>query len=448
MAFAHGAYRHDNVLAMPKFILILTLFALLTISQSAFSEGYSLGFNPSELFDNNLDDQMVSLATSPDRGERALTRLISEIEIQDGQFAPRLYAYLNELALIKQGNQAHREAIDLFQRMQTLTHWADGVFSPLQMESIRLQSTSYVALGRLRDADRLEKFHFHVAEKSSKHGSDLIAPLWRLGDWQRASLQYRKALSNYERALKIIGDEQMDIAYKLRTLKAKALTEHLAHTCCADKTLLAIAGLIESDQFSDELAIREARLNAADMLLIRGEKGAIGHYQDLASAPAAFLGLSNQKQIFDALRRAENPFDYNASKEVLHIKQQASVTLGETPEPSPTFSTGDPVRLCATDLKFFKENPDSFVDVSIEISPEGKPANIELSGNAPNKLKRYLKTTLIKGAYRPEIENGEPHATTLTFRQHFNKTRSLKSSTVSEWRGILTEHACQLVAAR
>jgi tetratricopeptide (TPR) repeat protein len=443
-----GEHRYDKVTPMPTFILFLTLVFTLVTSQTAWADGVTLEFNPSDLMDPNLEDTMVDLAANPDRGERALTRIIEDIELKEGQFSPRLYAYLSELGQIKQANRQHREAIDLFQRMQTLTHWSDGVYSPLQLESIRMQSLSYASLGRLKDVDRLENFHLRVAEHSANDDTELVAPIWRLGDWQRASLQYRKALANYERALRIVETNNMDLPYKVRTLKAKALTEHLARLCCADETLLTIALLSETNQYVDQLAVRQARLNAADMSLIRGRDNAIDNYESLIQAPAAILGLSNHEQVFEVLARAENPIGYSSSKEIIYMHQQDTVKIGKAEEPVSTFSTGNPVRLCAKDTDLFRQNPESFVDVSIDVSAEGRPANIKLTGTAPSKLKRYLKSTLTKSAYRPAIKDGKPEATTLTFRQHFSEVKPLQSASVSDWRGILTEHACQLVAAR
>ena len=443
-----GEHRYDKVTPMPTIILFLTLLFTLATSQNTWADGVTQAFNPSDLMDPNLEDKMVDLAANPDRGERALTRIIEEIELKEGQFSPRLYAYLSELGQIKQANQQHREAIDLFQRMQTLTHWSDGVYSPLQMESIRMQSLSYASLGKLKEVDRLENFHLRVAEQSAKNETELVAPIWRLGDWQRASLQYRKAIANYERAMRIVETNNMDLPYKVRTLKARALTEHLARLCCADETLLTIALLSETNQYVDQLAVREARLNAADMSLMRGRHNAMDNYESLIQAPAAILGLSNHEEVFDVLARSENPIGFSPNKEVIYMHQQPTVKLGKVEEPVSTFSTGNPVRLCAKDADLFRENSESFVDVSIDVSADGKPANIELSGTAPIKLKRYLKTTLTKSAYRPAIKDGKPEATTLTFRQHFNEAKPLQSASVSDWRGILTEHACQLVAAR
>ena len=431
---------------MPTIIFTVSILINLAFAQLAFADafvGSSLALNPSDLMDQRLDERMVDHAANADRSERALELIIEDIELSDGKFEPRLYAYLSELGQIKQANQQHVDAINIFERMQTLTHWADGVNSPLQMESLRLQSQSHTALGRSHDADKIERFHFRVAEQGFENETDLISPLWRLGDWQRSSLQYQAALTNYDRALKIIDKHDMHVAFQARTLFAKALTEHLAKKCCADKTLQIAMSLSKQSRDIDDQQTREAILNAADMSVIRGRSDAMTLYQNLASAPAVLLGPRSKDQISLILDRTKNPASHLASRKVIYYKRQPAISLDETPKVTSQFSTGDPIRLCASEVQ-----KESFVDVSVEVSPEGKASNVEISGTAPYQLKRYLKITLAKSAYRPAIKDGEPQAATLTFRQHFNRNKPLKSAAVADWRGILTEHACQLVAMR
>jgi tetratricopeptide (TPR) repeat protein len=441
-----GKHKYDKDRTMPKIIYIVSILISLALPQLTLADafgGSSLAFNPSDLRDPRLDDRMVDVAANADSGERALELIIKDIERTDGKFEPRLYAYLSELGQIKQANQQHVDAIDIFERMQTLTHWADGVYSPLQMESLRFQSRSHAALGRLRDADKIERFHFRVAEQGFENETDLISPLWRLGDWQRASLQYPAALANYDRALEIIDKHDMHVAFQARTLFAKALTEHLAKKCCADKTLEIAMSLSTQSREIDDQQTREAMLNAADMSLIRGRPDAMTLYRNLASAPAVLLGPRSKDQVSLILDRTKNPASHHASTEVILYQQQPTISLGKTAQVAPQFSTGDPVRLCASEVQ-----KESFVDVSIEVSPEGKASNVEISGTVPHQLKRYLKTTLAKSAYRPEIKDGKPQAATLTFRQHFDRAKPLNSAAVADWRGILTEHACQFIAMR
>jgi tetratricopeptide (TPR) repeat protein len=424
-------------------IAILTSLAFAQPTQADAFDSRSRAFNPSDLMDHSLDDKMVNIAENPDRGERALELIIKDIERTDGKFEPRLYGYLSELGQIKQSNQQHLDAIDIFERMQTLTHWADGVYSPLQMESLRLQSRSHTALGKTRNADRIERFHLRVAEQSFDKETDLIFPLWRLAGWQLSSLQYRTALENYERALDIISTHEMDIAYRARTLHAKALTEHLAKKCCSDSTLLTAMSLNKQPLKFDDQQARNVILNAADMAVIRGRSDAMTLYRRLGGAPAALLGPRSKDQIFLLLDRTKGMASDFASKKVINFKQQPTISFGKTPEVVSQFSTGDPVRLCASEVQ-----SESFVEVSVNVSPEGEPSNVKISGDAPNNLKRYLKHTLAKSAYRPEIKNGEALASILTFRQYFDRTRPLQSAKVADWRGILTEHACQFAAMR
>tara|TARA_R110002111_G_scaffold146429_1_gene213134 strand:+ start:818 stop:2119 length:1302 start_codon:yes stop_codon:yes gene_type:complete len=433
---------------MPSYLLILSLLLTLVTSHQVNAGNptkHGSSFNAADLMDPNLDDQMVDLVHRPDRGESTLKRIIRDIEQRDGKFAPRLYGYLNELGRIKQENQQHRAAIEDFQRMQTLTHWADGVFSPLQMESLRLQSRSYASLGKLRDADRIERLHLRVAEESFEDDSELVAPLWRLGDWQLSSLQYRAALKNYNRALEIAEQQHMDLAYKARTLKAKALTEHLAKRCCADETLKSVLQLSKHSKYIDAQTMRQAQLDAADMSVIQGRADALELYRQLDSVPAALLGPRSKDLVIQTLDATLDPFSDISGKEVIYIRKQGTVVFGPQPELISEFSNGDPVRLCAPNGQPFNEG---FADVSLEISAQGKASNIKVSGTAPYELQRYLKLTLKKSAYRPAFNNGKAMASTLTFRQHFNQAKPLRSAAVADWRDILTEHACQFVAMR
>ena len=71
------------------------------------------------MLDPKLDHMMVEWSSHRDSGQAALLTQIEKIEDQEGAFAPRLYGYLSELSRIKQANNQHEEAIDLYQRMQT-----------------------------------------------------------------------------------------------------------------------------------------------------------------------------------------------------------------------------------------------------------------------------------------------------------------------------------------
>ena len=394
------------------------------------------------MLDPKLDEMMVEWSSHRDNGQAALLDRIEQIEDQEGAFAPKLYGYLSELSRIKQANNQHQEAIDLYQRMQTLTHWAYGVDSPLQMEAIKLQSRSRRALGQFVNADKLERFHLWVAERNFE-GEDLVPSLWRMADWQRTTLQYREALKNYDRTLDLVKSQDLPSVFEVRTLEAKALTEHLARSCCASDSLeQALETRMESN-FSDYVANQNAMLNLADMKTLNNKKAAKQLYAELENVPAAMLGPHSRSAYISALDSANNPMLANTRVNVMYPQKVQTFKLTKN-EPKPrTASIGEPVRLCSVNIK-----PEGFVDVSMEISANGEPRNLEIAGNVPGETKRYLRAILLESRYRPAYKGGEPVSDTIEFRQYFDRTRPIQTDQVAGWRDILAEHACQLVAMR
>jgi hypothetical protein len=394
------------------------------------------------MLDPKLDHMMVEWSSHRDSGQAALLTQIEKIEDQEGAFAPTLYGYLSELSRIKQANNQHEEAIDLYQRMQTLTHWAYGIDSPLQMEAIKLQSRSRRALGQFVNADRLERFHLWIAEKNFE-GEALVPSLWRLADWQRTTLQYRKAMDNYDRTLEVVRTNNLPSVYEVRTLEAKALTEHLARRSSAADSLEQAFESRMSSNFSDYHANQNAKLNLADMQTLYSKKAAREIYAELADLPAALLGPQSQNAYISALDAANNPVQANTRVDVLYPEKAQTFKLDRDKPKPRTASIGEPVRLCSANVA-----PEGFVDVSLQVSAQGKPQNLEIVGTVPRQTKRHLRAVLLESRYRPAFENGEAIAQTIEFRQFFDRTRPLQTDQVARWRDILAEHACQFVAMR
>lgn len=393
--------------------------------------------------DQNLDQFMVELSTHKDAGRTALRDRIAEIEQQEGKFSPRLYGYVAELARLKHANGEHQAAIELYQRMQTLTHWSDGVNSPLQMEALRLQSRSLVAQGEMVAADKLERFHLRVAEKNYQ-GEALMPSLWRLSVWQRMTLQYRKAIKNYNRALDIIAADQLHESYAVRTLEEKALTEHLARIGDPTESLqVALQGRMDND-FSDQMATAAAMLNLADLRVLRGRGEAEQLYAQLHNVPAALLGPVSKDAYIKAFDSVDNPGVAALRSEVWYPEQTQTVSFSSEPEPTNEAATiGAPVRLCTSQV-----DSEGYADVSIDLSAEGALENLVITGSAPRKTKKYLRAVLLKSRYRPEFVDGEAVGKTLAFRQYFDRSQPIRSDQVAGWRDLLAEHACQLMAMR
>jgi hypothetical protein len=396
------------------------------------------------LFDTNLDQFMVDVSTHDDFGQRALEAKISSIEETDGQFSPKLYGYLAELSNVKLTSKNHEEALDLYLRMQTLTHWVDGVNSPLQLEAIRLQSDSLVALGQVDEADQIERFHFSVSEKNYE-GEALLPFLNRMADWQRATQRYGNALKHYNRALEVIQQADLDGAADARILNAIALTEHLAKKCCASETLFKALQSQRESAFADEFSKRAAKLNLADFYSLSRNTGANLLYSELQNVSVALLGPGNKKIYALAIERARNLPARAPSSKVYYPSKSQEIKFNGAKHASKTAaaSTGKPLRLCATQV------PDEgFVDVVIRVSPDGRPHDLKITGVAPIKAKRYLRAVLLDSRYRPEFRDGVAIEQALEFRQYFGKSKPMQMHQVAGWHDILAEHACQLLASR
>lgn len=423
--------------------LIKLLIIAVALSAASHSYASSSGNFANLFFDPNLDQFMVELGTHRDSGLRALKDRIELIEQSEGQFSPALYGYLAELGRIRHANAQHQEAINVYQRMQTLAHWADGVNSPLQLEAVRLQSRSLIAEGEIVAADKLERFHFRIAEKNFS-GEELLPSIWRISAWQRMTMQYDKALANYDRTLRIIQNESLSSAYRVRALEAKALTQHLATRCCADESLEAALQDRYNGNFSDHADNQAAVLNLADLATLYNSKGASSLYARLDNVPVALLGPKSNSAYLKAIDSVTQNQFLSVRSEVWYPKEEHGMTFSSKPETKPEPATiGDPVRLCTSQIK-----REGFVDVSMDISETGKPRNLTITGKVSSKTKKYLRAILLKSRYRPEFQDGEAVAATLEFRQYFDRAKPIRSDQVAGWRDLLAEHACQVVAMR
>ena len=92
------------------------------------------------------------------------------------------------------------------------------------MEAIKLQSRSRRALGQFVNADRLERLIFDCGKEFEGEG---LCLLWRLADWQRTTLQYRKAMDNYDRTLEVVRQITCRACTKCERLRQRRLPNTL-----------------------------------------------------------------------------------------------------------------------------------------------------------------------------------------------------------------------------
>ena len=384
--------------------------------------------------------------------EAELARLIEQTQQQEGRFTPLLYGLLDELGRAQQNRGDHRAALDSFVYMQTLTHWRDGVNTPLQMDSLRLMSHSYLALGKFKRADVVERLHLRVALLNNEDDtSQWVRPLWRMADWQRSSQQYTRALKNYDKALEVITDNHMPYDFLVRTLRAKALTQHLANKCCATELLAELANLSARSPTADNFDKRRSRLEVADLLMLEGQpEAAASQYKFVHHAPASVIGIKDRASVMKLFNDLHNPLTSNLEVETIRPIARA-ISLDTHEKESKASSLGYPIRLCSTGLDKYvdkKADTDIFADVRIDVSAKGRAEQIDITGNASLKLKRYLRYTLRESRYRPDIDaEGNLQAASISFRQYFDRTAPLEVQEVPDWSGILIEHACQNLAS-
>ena len=91
-----------------------------------------------------------------------------------------------------------------------------------------------------------------------------------------------------------------------------------------------------------------------------------------------------------------------------------------------------------------------YVDVEVRVNQKGKPVDINLEGNVPKKLRRYVRRILENSRYRPAIDQqGQMNEADLVFRQTFGDTRfAIDSTDISTWTAQKTITACNLLASR
>jgi hypothetical protein len=109
-------------------------------------------------------------------------------------------------------------------------------------------------------------------------------------------------------------------------------------------------------------------------------------------------------------------------------------------------TVGSPVAMCDSTYQSLARDRNHAFHVSVVVDNEGLPRNISIDGDGPVRLKRYLKTSLKSGRYRPAMTaEGEFTTSTLSFRQTFGEaeTKAGSLSDVADWSRMLVAQTCQ-----
>ena len=394
--------------------LALSTIPALSVSQMLYPDAEHTGVSP---------DDPLAIAK--------MRRQVEHLEQQDGYFAVSLYRPLRHLGLLQLQAGQPAEALDVFSRMQNLVHRYHGVDSVLQFESLDYSIDALMRLGDPMQVGRRHEFRLMTAERALEPGDpDLIHARLKAADWFRNTANHKRALTLYEAAAADLPDQ--DAAITIRILRSMALTRYLADHCCAEESLEAAVALAEQAGYGPlERTLLERDYHDLARLISRMPEDA----QPPGGEAPAYLGFGSV--------RAFHSF-HERDKHILNAQKISFVEHA----PEDLAPVGQPVAMCGTTLdSLVKQRSSIRLDVSLRIDPEGRPTEIAINGDAPARLKRYLKKSLKAGVYRPATdEDGSYTAGELSFEQtFFDENVSVGSvSPVSDWHHMMVAHACQL----
>lgn len=376
--------------------------------------------------------------------ERVAKQEIAQLEASGGVYSSALYEPISALGRLQQQYEFHEDAIESFRRSQHLVHRLFGVYSDRQLETLDRLVQSYAALGDHSAFDVQLHFKYRVASRSFQPDDiRLIAAQLQLADWYRQSGRFRDALALYEKSAALLP--ATDIHGQVRILRSVALTRYLDDSCCATEVLADALAMLEASasEGGDERSgweVAEAAFDVLDMATLENQRRGVS---GLAGVKSKYLGFSKRKQVLKLMGYATRP---GLQPHTL----DTYIDFGERAADAPAIPTvGYPVAMCGTTFSALAPSThrDVQMNVTMSVTEQGKPIDIEISGDAPLKLKRYLKRSLIAGKYRAATnETGEAVAGSLSFTQHFEapKPSITSHSQVADWGRSLVAQACQI----
>ena len=367
--------------------------------------------------------------------EKQLLHRISQTEVDHGDYSTRLYEPLKELGELLDKTGRHEEAIEAFRRMQHLVHRHYGVHDEKQIESVDLMINSYAKLGDYTGIDKQQHFRYHVAQKAyDDPHPDLTTARIKIADWYRNTGRFTQALAWYEESLE--SATEMGPFAQVRVLRSEALTQFLSGKCCASEALLEALEIVSAHPESG-MEVSQSLEDLINMLTLEQKR----IETDIArhDEPPRYLGFADSRDVLKLMALKNTP----------DLGGELYVDFGEREPGEPAVATvGYPIAMCGTTLNQLTRStvPDS-LSIELTVTDTGKPQNIEITGDVPIKLKRYLKESLQRGLFRSATdENGSTVSGTLKFTQSFQTHNEGVSSRdeVSTWSHMLVAQTCQV----
>jgi tetratricopeptide (TPR) repeat protein len=363
---------------------------------------------------------------------QTLEARIHEQEMQDGRYSLTLYQPLRALGKFQLKYGSYEKAIDTFRRMRQY-----GVNTEKQLESIDLLVAGFAARKDYLAVDAQQHFQYRLANMAfAVNNPQRVSAELKLADWYRSTSRHDSALGLYQNARDSLID--IDPNAEIRILRSEALTTYLAGRCCAADYLSKALDVVVSNQTDVTLETTVALTDFNDMKLLEQPNLQTGLSQK--NQNAKFLGFSDSKDLLRLMSLTKSR----------DLRSDMYVDFGEQQANGPGVSTvGYPLSMCGTTFdELVRSHHDQLeVDVTLTVNAHGRPAQIEISGEAPGRLKRFLKDSLKLARYRTATdETGKFVASELSFRQSFDQqSLNVTSSTpVNEWSQVLVAQTCQI----
>jgi len=411
------------------------------------AENDAESYIPSNMWQALLDAEKSHISVDDPLAPKKLRELI-ESNQNNEPFDERMYLPMRQLGILMQLDNDFEGSIDVFRQMQHLVHRHYGVYSPLQLESVDLLIESYGGINDFTNLDQQQHFRYRVLRQNFKPGENAyLAGTLQLADWYRNSMRYQAALALYVESNGLVTEEDTDL--RIRMLRSEAMTYYLSGKCCVEEKL-AEARLLALDTNLDREERKRVRMDYINSIFLTAPNTAAENLKALDlpdNLGPQLLGFRHSSE-FMLVAIPRNRLLQSPSMQTTFVAEKGNnnFSLSET-EPSP-ISLGSPIALCGETFDdLVRGHPDDlYADVTLTVDTKGQAKNVELTGNAPLKLMRYIRAALKKIRFRPAIsKKGEITSGELAFHQTFDHKKAdiSNNSAVSRWSDLMVSHSCQ-----
>lgn len=182
--------------------------------------------DPSELTSalNNLGATNYKLGDFA-AAETAYARALQLLEERLGAASRRLLTPLRGLALTYQAGGRKDAAAPLLERAVAISRRSEGLFNEDQLELLEPLIDSYVATGRLQEAEQAQLYAYQLSERKYRGDPKLVPALRRLANWYEETHRFTSARRTWSRMYLINVDKaHPNMGYAVEALRGMART--------------------------------------------------------------------------------------------------------------------------------------------------------------------------------------------------------------------------------